>query len=267
MAVTSRRLALGALLVAALIAVGVLAAQVFGSGDGDDGERVGGDTAASDGTSSTRDSVASSTTVGEEDDPDQGPASFGDGPPTVPVDGLDADARALAEAINQANTMTYHARYEGTGTTGNGDANEVIVELWRRLPLARRDLTIIGAGQRIDSREYRTESGGIGCLDNSLAGSGDFRCTEAPAGAADPAAATFGAIDPTSGSVSATDDTVDGVAVRCFQVEVDTETRPEVCFDGQGVPMVVDDGDGLRVVRTVLDDEISDDDLAPLPVE
>lgn len=250
-----RRAALGVVIVVALgLGVGI-GALLF---DGDDG----GDRVEADGPATTDDSgdatETSSTVTTEPGSEDQ---SSGLAAPTVPVEGLSGDALAFAEALNRASEMTYRARYEGRGGTQSGDQGEVVVELWRRLPLARRDFTIVGAGQRFASREYRTTSGVIGCLDTTDDGTDDFQCTSSPGGG-DPAAPAFGAVDPHDGAVIAEDDSVGGVEVRCYRVTPDAGVPQEVCFDGAGVPVVVDDGE-LRLVRTAIDSEVTDADLAP----
>lgn len=249
-----RRAALGIVLVAVLGAGVGLGALLFGDDDGSQVDAAGGvtTTVADGGT------AGSSTTSGADEPGADRPSSA----PTIPVDGLSGDALEFVEALNRASGMTYHARYEGASQTEDGTTANVAVEVWRRLPLARRDFTIAGGGQRFASREYRTSSGILGCLDTTDDGTDDFQCTDTSVGAGHPGAAAFGAVDPHGGAVTAADDTVDGVAVRCYRVTPDAGLPKEVCFDGNGIPLVVDDGE-IRLVRTELDDDVTDADLAP----
>jgi hypothetical protein len=61
--------------------------------------------------------------------------------------------------------------------------------------------------------------------------------------------------------VEAYDDEVGGVDARCFRVDDDTG-RAAVCVDASGVPLLLTIGDA-RLVRVVLDDDVTDADLAP----
>lgn len=242
---------------AAGVGVGGLA---FGGDDGDSAETVAGPT-----TTAAPDGEAGSSTTSTTDAEGGEGAEDPPGSPRVPVEGLSGEALAFAEALNAARDMNYHARYETERTESDGTRTEVLVEVWRRNPLARRDFTVTGGERQVVSREYKTSGGVTGCLDTSPDGADDFQCTDATASGSDPAAPAFGAADPHDGEVTAHDDTVDGRAVRCYRLAALDKAPVEVCFDDAGIPIVVDDGD-YRLVRTALDDDITDDVFTPPPV-
>lgn len=213
--------------------------------------------------------VENVTTSGESDEAsgatEANEASLDDDEPevavsTIPVEGLDGDALALAEALNRAYDLTYHASYSSRATLADGTSTDVVVELWRRLPLARRDFTIVSAGDRFATREYLSEAGVASCLATDADGFDRFQCDEATSDRADPAAPAFDAVDPHDGAVTARDEVIDGAAARCFQLDAGARVLKEVCFDDTGVPLVVDDGE-LRFVATEVAMEVSDADV------
>ncbi|MGH9137106.1 MAG: hypothetical protein ACRD0G_08665 [Acidimicrobiales bacterium] len=192
-------------------------------------------------------------------------------PSTVPVvessstttsTGPLSDASAeFAAAIEQAGTLTYRARYEGESQADDGSVRTTVVEVWRRPPLARRDTTARASSGELRVREHRTENGIVACFDLSEGNTGEYQCRSVgPDESIDPAAPTFEAVNPAGGPVEVVDDEIAGVALVCYRV---TALRAqEVCFDGDDIPVVVDDG-ALRLVRTAVDRQVTDADLAP----
>lgn len=236
---SQRGRALRAVVLAGLVVVG------GGCGDDDDTAATGGDpTSTSSGASSASSSTlpASSTST------------------SVVGPSLTGAAAEFAAAIEAARPLTYHARYEGQSVGADGSTVTSVVEVWRRAPLARRDLTLPARTGVLRVREYRTVDGQIGCFELTDS-PGTYQCQPIGEGQGiDPAQPLFEAVDPGAGPVEAVDDEVDGIAVRCFQVAGDT--AQEACFDGEGIPAVIDDG-SLRLVRTALDTNVTDADLTP----
>lgn len=250
MSPTLRRVVFGAVVVATL-ALGVVLGAVLFADDDDDAPTVAGPS-SSVGPDSDSSTSSTSSTVPDDEVPTA--------PSTIPEEGLSGDALAFAVALNQARDMSYHARYEGQGQRDDGTVTDLVVEVWRRQPLARRDFIIAGGGEQVVSREYQTTAGVTGCLDTTPDDVDDFQCTDATGSGSDPAAPAFGAVDPRAGEVTAVDDTVDGVSARCYRVTPAAGSPQEVCFDRAGVPLVVDDGD-YRLVRVLVDDVIDDADF------
>lgn len=243
-----------ALLLTLVVGIGIGAVAFGGDDDGGPGSVAEGP------TTSEPDEATSSSTSSTAPEEAEGP----DAALRVSEEGLSGDALELAVALNAARDMNYHARYEATRTDSEGTRTDVVVEVWRRNPLARRDFTVTGGGRQVASREYKTADGKLGCLDTTPDEVDDFACTDASDTSSDPAAPAFGAGDPHSGDVVARDDTVAGSPARCFRVSVPDEAPVDVCFDPAGVPVLVDDGD-YRLLRTAVDGDVSDDDFVPPP--
>jgi hypothetical protein len=176
-------------------------------------------------------------------------------PDPIATGGLDGAALELAEAYNQALQLTYHATYETDPASGN---EPVVVDIHRRPPLARRD-TVTGAGeQALNISEYRTaENAHVGCLLSPDEGGQDL-CVVAPPTGVDPANPIMGVIDPAAMDVTAEDVTVAGEAARCFYAATPAGIVAEACFDGDGIPVAIDGGDG-RLVRVALERGVDDD--------
>lgn len=225
------------LIVAVVVAVAVgigLGAVLFGgdddSGDGDT-TTAGPETTVAGGAPG-----ASSTTAATA-------PSFGTLPElpatTVPEEGLTGDALELAQAINRAHQLTYHILLRSTDPESPQDT-----ELWRRLPEARRDVRLASGSGSLETREFRSpERGHIGCLVDT-SGSRQTTCVQAPPGELDPADPVLGAVDPAAGVVTASDSTLGGRPIRCFTVDVGDGLNHVACFDGDGIPAVLDGGDG-----------------------
>ncbi|MBA2280241.1 MAG: hypothetical protein H0W25_03265 [Acidimicrobiia bacterium] len=176
-------------------------------------------------------------------------------PPSIPIAGLEGDALALAEAINRAGQLTYRATYR----TPPGVSDQITtVEVYRRLPFARRD-TYIGEGeQALHTAEFLTpDDGHVGCLVGPE-GSNETFCIIAPTGGVDPSDPVIGAIDPTAGTVTAADETVAGVEARCFRATTTDGVVQVACFDSEGIPVVLDGGDG-RLERVLVERAVPDD--------
>lgn len=182
-------------------------------------------------------------------------------PATIPTEGLEGDALALAEAMNTAAGLEYHARYEGENVTEQGTTS-VAVEVWRRLPRARRDTTISGT-QELRTSEFRLPDGIIGCVGSPP--DVPLSCFEAPSGTVDPSDPVLGAVDPHAGLVIYREGEFEGVRVDCWEVESIDDPTTTLCVDEAGIPLVIDGGDG-RLLRTLLDDAI-DSSSFELPAE
>ena len=252
-------LALGGLAIA-LVGT-VVGYAVAGGGDDDDKVRATG----SEDTNSTTDDT-SDATDGSLDTTDEG----GDGgeatvasPATVPTDGLEGAALELANATNRAATLTYHAVYEGDSKNKKGDTTQVKVEVWRQLPLARRDTTITSPDGTLQTRELRLLDQLVGCVDTQKGDSEpEWMCVPSEGKGVDPAEPVLGTARPTDGAVTVRDDVIAGVPSRCFSV-ADTVKVAEVCFDAEGIPVSIDGGDG-RLERTEVGRGV-DPDTVTLP--
>lgn len=228
----------GAGVLAAGIAIGAVA---FG------GDNTGGGGGA---TPTTTTAVSTSTTA--EGDDRTAPA------PTVGNTGLDGAALELAEAVNVAYQLTYHATYESVE-----ESSDVVVEVWRKPPLARRDTRTGERDAALHISEYRTrENAHVGCV-RGRGGGNEALCLLAPPEGVDPAHPIIGVLDPSAGPVTASDETVAGVAARCFSAPAKDEGLTAVaCFDADGIPVAIDGGDG-RLERVALERGVSDDDFVP----
>ena len=209
-----------------------LGALLF-SGDDDDDDAV-------DSSATTVDEPDGSTTTAGPAQGPSTPATVADLPAiTVPEEGLSGPELELAQAINRAHQLTYHILLRSTDPERPNET-----ELWRRLPLARRDARLGSGDQVLETQEYRSpEDGHIGCLIDT-SGTGQTTCLQAPPDSLDPAVPILGVIDPAAGPVTATDETVGGVAVRCFSQDQPDGTTNVACFDADGIPAVLDGGDG-----------------------
>lgn len=242
-----RRVLVSVAVLAAVLAAGV-AGLVIGASLGDDDDDGDG---ADVRTSPTTDEVvgppaptATST-----------PTSASVAPPDpIATGGLDGAALELADAYNRALQLTYHATYETDPAAGD---EPVVVDIFRRPPLARRD-TVTGTGeQALDISEYRTaENAHVGCLLSPDEGGQDL-CVVAPPTGVDPANPIMGVIDPVTMEVTAEDATVAGEPARCFYAATPAGIVAEACFDGDGIPVAIDGGDG-RLVRVAIERGVDD---------
>jgi hypothetical protein len=221
-----------AVIVAVAVGIG-LGALLFGGDDSGDG-----DTAAGSGTTVAGNPAAGGSSTTAVSTPAGGtlpelPAT------TVPEEGLTGDALELALAINRAHQLTYHILLRSPDPEFPQDA-----ELWRRLPEARRDVRLASGTSSLETREFRSpERGHIACLIDT-SGTGQTTCLQAPPGELDPADPVLGAVDPAAGVVTASDSTLGGRPIRCFTVEMGDGLNHVACFDGDGIPAVIDGGDG-----------------------
>lgn len=249
------------IVVAVIVALGGgvgLGALLFG-GD-DDGDDVATDATATTASPSDDDST---TTTGAEQGP-TAPATVTTLPPlpatTVPIEGL-ADANLeLAEAINRAHQLTYHILLR---SVDEDSPNET--ELWRRLPEARRDVRLGSGDAHLETREYRSPTlGHVGCLIDSggLGTGGQTTCLQAPSGQLDPADPVLGVVDPAAGPITASDATLGLEPIRCFTQTVDGQEHV-ACFDDDGVPAVLDGGDGRLERVGDVEQGITDDVFVP----
>mgnify|MGYP000521843975 CR=1 FL=1 len=183
-------------------------------------------------------------------------------PPSVSTDGLEGEALDLAEAINRAAGLEYHARYEGE--VAGEEETTITVEVWRRSPRARRDTTISGS-QELNTLEFRLPDGLFGCI--GAPPDVEFSCFESPGGSVDPSDPVLGAVDPRAGLVIAREGEFEGTRVDCWEVESIDDPTTALCVDADGIPVVIDGGDG-RLLRTLLDQEIDSTDFEmPADVE
>lgn len=242
----TRRNLLVLVLVAVALAAGVAIGVAVGGGDDDDSADGGASSTATSTTAEVVGPVGPSTTT-----PTAGDA--------VDTAGLDGAALELAEAINRARQLTYHATYEVAG------AEPVVVDIWRRPPEARRDTVTGAAPSSLAISEYRTPAGEhIGCVLSPEEANQDL-CVVAPPDGTDPADPIIGVIDPRTMSVTASDDEVGGSSVRCFRAPVEEGLTAEACFDADGIPVAIDGGDG-RLVRVALERGVADEEFV-LPAQ
>jgi hypothetical protein len=234
--------------VLAVAALGVLGGYALRGGDDDTSTVRAADTDPT--TDSTDDATADGgDDAGAPDDandpstPDTEPADLAP-PSPVPTDGLDPVALELANAINTASSLSYHAVYKGTGSGANGPT-DVTVEIWRQLPLARRD-TVLATGEgRLHTLELRLRDRLVGCIDtDDGTGEPEWVCLPSAGKGVDPAEPLLGTVRPVSGAVTVRDDTVAGVPARCFTVTSADAPVAEACFDADGIPVSIDGGDG-----------------------
>lgn len=171
------------------------------------------------------------------------------------------EARELADAVERASGLSYHAVYEGESQSANGVQRATTIEVWRVPPLARRDTVVTTTAGSLRVLEFRTTDGIVACLDLSVGEDAEHECQQLALGeSVDPAEPIFDAVNPGAGEVTASDSEEAGVAVRCYQVAA--MEPQEACFDADGIPVVVDDG-SLRLVRTSLDHTVDESALQP----
>jgi hypothetical protein len=238
--------------IAVLVAGLVIGLAVAGGDDGGKEVRTSGDDAST--SSTTPDGSTTSTTAGT----DGGSIAP---PDTVSTDGLTGDALELAGAINKASLLTYRAKYEGDHVNAaKGTTSHTTIEIWRQLPLARRDTLVASPEGTLHTEELRLEDRLLGCVDRNKGDTApSWICVPKGDKGVDPAEPLLGLARPSAGTVAARDATVAGVAARCFTVS-GTKVA-DVCFDADGIPISLDGGDG-NMVRTELDRGVDPSDIA-----
>ena len=176
-------------------------------------------------------------------------------PTTIATAALQGDAAELAAAIDKATTLTYDARYDASTTDANGTTATQVVEIWRQGSRARRDTVITSDQGSLHTEEFRLTDQMIGCIDTNTGGTtAQFTCVPTEGRGVDPGDPLIGVARPVNGSVTARDDHVGSLAVRCFDVATADGTQ-EACFDGDGIPVVIDGGDG-RLMRQSVSREV-----------
>lgn len=166
---------------------------------------------------------------------------------TSTTEGLELGAQQLIGLLKKGEKRTYHGRYET-----HAPGFDVLVEIWQQPPNARRDTTVNAQGSVTENREYKDESGLVGCQKRQP--SSPWECQERPAGAE--STDIFAQLTEKLAGLEVIGRAA-GVGPfqgTCFAINGSTDLR-EVCVDANGIPLSIDTGT-LQIILKVLDEQI-----------
>lgn len=166
------------------------------------------------------------------------------------------ETNALVRQFEQAQDLTYRARYETSSRAG-----ERILELWRRPPRIREDIsTKARTGEQVQTRLLVLEDRVLSC---SQADDGPWGCEQVPE--ADPTgvegAVRAAATRLADTTAPPTPSTIAGEAAECLS-DGEGSQRAELCLTPDGIPLRVRNGEAT-VELVELERSVDDDAFAP----
>jgi hypothetical protein len=172
---------------------------------------------------------------------------------TVPPS-LSGTARELFDLLRAKDSVTYHARYEGSSP----EVAALALETWQLPPNVRQDSDLTVSGQRAQTSSFLLDSTQVRCV--RLAVQGAWTCQPGGTADIDPLASIRERLDEVE--VTARDTTIGDRAVRCFQFTVDGATNELCLIPEKGIPVLVR-ASGSELNLIVLDEDVTEDDFVP----
>jgi hypothetical protein len=176
---------------------------------------------------------------------------------------LSDTAEELLEKVESAQSLEYHVRLEQVGETAEGS---VQLEVWRRGSLIAQSLvaTTTAEDQEVtqEARSFQLPDGNVYCARSSSA---DWTCYEAsstateagePAGLVEAAAGDLGGKEVTSEATE-----IGGHDAVCYTIVGDDGTS-EICVTDEGIPVALS-AQGARVEVTTLERSVDDEAFEP----
>ena len=134
----------------------------------------------------------------------------------------------------------YHARYRAVSDDPAAAGQELSMELWRKAPRERFDVTVSVEGREARSSVYRLPERALACTSE-----GDRPWSCQPVSASEPAGPDAliaqVAAEMKGRSIAARDDRLGDIAVRCFALSLESYPA-EVCLSAGGIPVRVSAG-------------------------
>lgn len=159
---------------------------------------------------------------------------------------------ALARILAAEERKTFHAVYavqSSTGTTFTATGGKV--ELWRKPPRIRQDVTLTAEAPGLTEAAYYTGSGTVVCVHNDAAWSCHNEASRQPS------VLDQIAKQASSSPVVETTQTIGSRSARCFGAGTGG-TGIELCATADGIPVRITSGN-FRYVLTVLETAVGDD--------
>lgn len=202
--------------------------------------------------------IAAFVVTQDDDEPEAAPPVTAELPDPL-GDVEDPETRELADLLEIGRTATYHARYTLSGSTEDGSAAEIDLEVWRDGGRLRQDTVSDAEGQQLQTSSYLSD--GVVTLCTKV-GEADWTCAETEPVGTEQDGVIGSVRDQLAGSsVTPRDDEIDGRAVRCFAFS-SPEGEGDICITPEGVPVRVDvQGDGITLVD--LDEDVPDSAFEP----
>lgn len=162
--------------------------------------------------------------------------------------GLGTHGAELATLLAKGKEAEFHARYRAVSDDPVAAGQELSMELWRKAPMERFDVTVSVGGRKAHSSVFRLPERAVACTSEE---GGPWTCQ--PVAATEPAGpeALIAQIteEMKGGTVVARDDRVDGVPARCFTLPLESYAG-EVCMTADGIPARVRAGPSrIELVR------------------
>lgn len=187
-------------------------------------------------------------------DPEPGKAGHG-----ADLVGLGPSGAELGALLAKGKDAVFHARYRAVSEDPAAAGQDLSMELWRKVPRERFDVTVSVDGRTARSSGFRLPGDSVACTSE---GDGPWSCQ--PVAGAEPtgpdALIAQIAAEMDGRTIVARDDRVGGFAVRCFALPLDASPG-EVCVTGKGVPARVSAGPSrielVQLAETVPDDVFS----------
>ncbi|MGI8685070.1 MAG: hypothetical protein ACR2MO_08300 [Acidimicrobiales bacterium] len=153
--------------------------------------------------------------------------------------GLGPQGAEFGALLAKGKQAVFHARYSAVSDDPEAAGQELSMELWRKAPRERFDVTISAGGTTARSSGFRLPKDSVACTSEA---DGPWTCQPAEAGAAGPDALIAQVAAEMKGrTIVARDDRIGGSSVRCFTLPLDSYPG-EVCVTRTGVPARVSAG-------------------------
>lgn len=173
---------------------------------------------------------------------------------------LGPGGRELAALLERGKAAVFHARYKAVTQDPAATGQELSMELWRRAPQERFDVTVSAQGRQAVSSVFRLSEATVACTRE-----GEQAWTCRPVSAAGPSApdALIARLaEETKGrTFTVRHDRINDTPVRCFTVALDAYPA-EVCVTTSGVPARVSAGPS-RIELVELDSSVAADVFSP----
>lgn len=173
--------------------------------------------------------------------------------------GLGPQGAEMGALLSKGKEAVFHAQYRAVSDDPAAAGQELSMELWRKAPRERFDVSVSVGGRQAKTSVFRLPERAVGCTSEA---DGPWNCrpisSTEPAG---PDALIAQVADEMKGrTISARDDRLGGNAVRCFTLPL--ESYPgEVCLTAKGIPARVSAGPSrielVRLMTTVPDGAFS----------
>lgn len=166
----------------------------------------------------------------------------------------------LARLLEAGRKETFHARYQATSSEPGAVGQQVILELWRKPPREREELSQTAGGQTVRTAGFLLPPQSVLCRQPAGAA---WSCANSPQGVARDSEGLLRGVtsEVARAAANARDDVVAAAPVRCFMVPTGGQAS-ELCLTLQGITARVSTGTSkVELVHLAFD--VPDDVFVP----